>query len=759
VRWLLGTKETVPPAIRLELEAGLYTSLPIFFGGVLNSIAVAAVAVWRQPSAMFITWLGLEIAIALLRLPVVIFGRKANLAGRDHPATPAVLLACAWAASIGFGAYISLKSGDWILTSIVFLSAAAMVCGVCLRNFGTPRLATLMAVLMLTPSAVAGLMIDEPAMAVISIQLPIFLVTIFGSSFAVHRMLISRMTAMGDLEKSEGFNRTILDSSPDYTLILDAHGDVIFCNRPHAEDRHAPALMGRSWLSLLPPEVRDTGALVLATVAAGGRGNLVTSHQDEDGKRRWFDVIASQISDESGRIIIVARDITYQKNSEEQALWMARHDPLTRLPNRAVLQDGLDQMLIERMQGGGALLIVDVDNFKTINDTLGHDAGDALLCSFADRLRAALRPGDLVTRTGGDEFAFLVEARTDKEVSSVAARIYEALDGPFIHEGRALACGASIGASLVPRDGCTRSEIMKAADIALYAAKAGGRGQMKIFEPAMKAEVERREEMMASARLALQLDRVTPWFQPKVSLKSSRVIGFEALMRWTDPADAIRGPDEVMAAFNDPSLGAALSDRMIERTLDQMRAWHRAGVPFGHVALNATAADFRREGFAEMLIAALDQRGIPAPLLQIEVTETVFLGSDSGYVGAALRTLSSHGIRIALDDFGTGYASLSHLNQFPVDLLKIDRSFIALLGRSADAEAISHAVINLGQSLGMEVVAEGIETEEQEAHLVGLGCNTGQGFLYSGAVEAAEVPRLLSGWKHSLTTAPVANAA
>jgi diguanylate cyclase (GGDEF)-like protein/PAS domain S-box-containing protein len=740
---------------------GLYTSLPIFFGGVFNSVAIAAIAAWRQPSHMFFTWLGLEIVIGLLRLPIVVGGRRAVRAGRDHPpAALAAFLSCAWSASVGFGSFISLTSGDWVLATIVCLSAAAMVCGICLRNFGTPRLAALMVLLMLGPSVVAGLMTDEAVVMVISLQLPIFIFTIFAASFSLHRMLVSRMTALSALEKSELFNRTILESSPDYTLILGEQAEVVFYNRPNGHPTSAPTPIGEKWLDLLPPEHRQAGEEVLAAVRAGGRGNLVTSHTDADGHRRWFDVIANPISDDSTRIIIVSRDITHQKNSEEQALWMARHDPLTRLPNRAVLQDALDATLIDRARGAsGALLIVDVDNFKTINDTLGHDAGDALLCSFADRLKSALRPGDLVTRTGGDEFAFLVSARTEADVTQVSAEIFAALAEPFLYDGRRLDCGASIGASLVPRDGSTRSEIMKAADIALYAAKAGGRGRLKIFEPAMKAEVERREAMMASARLALQLDRVTPWFQPKIALGSQQVLGFEALMRWTDTADSVRGPEEVMAAFNDPVLGASLSDRMIERTLDQMRAWLRAGISFGHVALNATAADFRREGFAEMLIAALEQRGIAPSLLQIEVTETVFLGRDSGYVEAALRALSSHGVKIALDDFGTGYASLSHLNQFPVDLLKIDRSFIALLGRNADAEAISCAVINLGHSLGLEVVAEGIETEHQEARLIELGCTIGQGFLYSAAVQAEDVPRLLAGWRHARSPGRVADAA
>src|SRR5690606_30095282 len=264
------------------------------------------------------------------------------------------------------------------------------------------------------PSVVAGLMTGEPVVMVISIQLPIFIFTIFAASFSLPRMLVSKMTALGALEKSELFNRTILESSPDYTLILGEDADVVFCNGPNGDSTGPLTLIGKKWLDLLPPEHRQMGEEVLATARAGGRANLVTSHTDDDGNRRWFDVIANPISDDSGRIIIVSRDITHQKNSEEQALWMARHDPLTRLPNRAVLQDGADATLIDRTRGAtGALLIVDVDNFKAINDTLGHDAGDTLLCSFADRLRSALRPGDLVTRTGGDEFAILVSAQTE----------------------------------------------------------------------------------------------------------------------------------------------------------------------------------------------------------------------------------------------------------------------------------------------------------------------------------------------------------
>ncbi len=745
MRWLLESGDGASPSIRAELQGGLFASLPIFLGGIVNTIAIAGVAAWRHPVAPFTTWLLIEVAIAVLRLPVVIGGHRLLRQGRRPPVATAAVLACAWSASVGFGAWISVTSGDWVLATIVCLSAAAMVCGTCLRNFGTPRLAALMVFLTLAPCAVAGALTTEPVVAIISFQLPVFFLTIFAAAFSLHRMTVSRMNALHDLARSESFNRTILESSPDYTLILDRDGEVVFCKRPNAplDDDHT--LMGQNWLALLPPEDREAGAGILARALSGEPANLLTSHREEDGSQRWFDIVVTPVSDGSGRVILVARDITHQKTSEEQALWMARHDPLTRLPNRTVLQDHLDRALSCPIGDvSHALLIVDVDNFKTINDTLGHDAGDALLCAFAERLRVAVRHGGVVTRTGGDEFAFLVTARSDADIRAAASRIFDSLRHPFLHDGRLLDCGASIGASLLPRDGSTRSEIMKAADIALYAAKAAGRGQVKIFEPSMKAEVERREEMMAAAREALREDRVHPYFQPKVALKTGQVVGFEALLRWTDADGALRAPEDLRPAFDDPILGAAISDRMIDRTFAQMQDWNEAEVEFGHVALNATAGDFRRDGYAEGVLGRLAQRGIDTARLQIEVTETVFLGRGAGHVEAALRALSDAGVRIALDDFGTGYASLSHLNQFPVDLLKIDRSFIHGLGTSMDSEAICGAVVNLGHSLGLEIVAEGIETEAQQEQLVAFGCDTGQGFLYSPAIPAEDVPALLA---------------
>jgi diguanylate cyclase (GGDEF)-like protein/PAS domain S-box-containing protein len=744
--WLLGSRLVVPESVAVQLRNGLFASVPIFLGGIMNIAAVATVAVWRHPSPAFIGWLLFEIMLGAIRLAVLVHGRRVIRTGRTPPLLLlSALLSCAWASSVGFGTYLCLTSGDWVLATIACLSAAAMVCGICLRNFGTPRLAATMVFMALLPCVVAGFLTAEPIMPIISVQLPIFFLTIFSASFSLHQMMVSRMIALNDLQRSESLNQTILQASPDYTLILDATNRIIFCNQPNSVDYDQDTLIGRAWLSLLPEEDQASGVRALERAKTGKSANLVTHHFDASGGKHWLDIIINQICDGSGRLIMVARDITHQKKSEEEAIWMAQHDALTGLPNRAVLQDRLDRMLNNADHAMvGALLIVDVDNFKSVNDTLGHDAGDALLCAFADHLRAAVTGDDIVARTGGDEFALILTARSATAVDRTAQMIFDRLRQPFVHGGRLIDCSASIGASFIPRDGRLRSEIMKAADIALYAAKAGGRAQLRIFEPAMMVEVDRHQAMIASARYALQCDTIIPHYQPKVSLRTSQVVGFEALLRWRDRDGELQHPGLIQAAFDDSALSGPLSERMLERILDDVERWVQAGIAFGHVAINVTAADFRRGGFVETILLRLDARGVPPSCIQIEVTETVFLGQSADGVKDALRQLSDHGIRIALDDFGTGYASLSHLNQFPVDLLKIDRSFIEKIGSNPDAEAISATVINLGHCLGLEVVAEGVETMDQEAHLMGMGCDTAQGFLYSKAMPMEDVATFLA---------------
>jgi diguanylate cyclase (GGDEF)-like protein len=449
------------------------------------------------------------------------------------------------------------------------------------------------------------------------------------------------------------------------------------------------------------------------------------------------------LGESRGRFLVVSRNVTENKISEDRLRWLANHDSLTKLPNRLLLQHKLEDYLgdAEDMGAPLALLLFDLDDFKRTNDTLGHDAGDALLCAFAARLEKAKRPDDIVARLGGDEFALVLNGvGTAEEVGAAYERITRSLREPCVYGGGILECNASVGVSFFPRHGTTRSELLKNADIALYAAKADGGGTFKLFEPGMQTDVENRLSMLSLAKDALWNDWIEPFYQPKYHLGTGELEGFEALLRWRHPERGIQGPDTIAAAFQDLDLAAQISDRMIDRVIADMRSWLRTGIRFGHVAVNSAAAEFRRGSFAEILLSKLKAAEIPPECFQLEVTETVFLGRGAEYVETALKTLSRAGVRIALDDFGTGFASLSHLKRFPVDIIKIDRSFVKDLDNEPDNAAIINAVIQLSKSLGISVVAEGIETEEQHEFLRAAGCAIGQGFLYSEAVARRQVP-------------------
>jgi EAL domain-containing protein (putative c-di-GMP-specific phosphodiesterase class I) len=310
----------------------------------------------------------------------------------------------------------------------------------------------------------------------------------------------------------------------------------------------------------------------------------------------------------------------------------------------------------------------------------------------------------------------------------------------------------SIGASVSPQHGTTRTELLKHADIALYAAKAAGRGNLKIFEPRMRADAERRVAMLGLARDALRNDGIVPYYQPKVDLRSGRLQGFEALLRWKHPRTGVQAADSIAAAFQDGELAAEISDRMIERVIADLQIWTDGGLAFEHVAINAAAAEFKNASFAERLLERLHHAGLPTSILQLEVTETVFLGRGAEHVQEALKTLSTSGVAIALDDFGTGYASLSHLKDFPVDIIKIDQSFISKLETDEHDSAIVRAVIRLGRSLGIKIVAEGIETPMQAEFLRRNRCHVGQGYLF-GPAEPASVAQARAA--HWITT-PIA---
>jgi EAL domain-containing protein (putative c-di-GMP-specific phosphodiesterase class I) len=299
------------------------------------------------------------------------------------------------------------------------------------------------------------------------------------------------------------------------------------------------------------------------------------------------------------------------------------------------------------------------------------------------------------------------------------------------HQGQSIDCRASMGLTLFPNDSRAADELLKNADLALYAAKSEKRGSLVPYRQHMRSELWRRVRARDSVRRCLGEDRLLPFYQPQVDLATGQVTGFEALLRLRGANGKTHGPAKVLAAFEDAHLAIEIGDRMLEQVMGDLRAWMDAGAPVGRVAVNASAMEFRAGGYAERVLRHLRAAGLPPQLIEIEVTETVLVGRDAHVIGAALSTLSAEGVRIALDDFGTGYASLTHLKQFPVDAIKVDRSFVAGLESDEGDRAIVSAIVGLGRTLGKDVIAEGVETPGQAAKLQAMGCHAAQGFLYA----------------------------
>jgi diguanylate cyclase (GGDEF)-like protein/PAS domain S-box-containing protein len=502
------------------------------------------------------------------------------------------------------------------------------------------------------------------------------------------------------------------------------------------------------FLDRLPPEEQVRQKQFLAHISARGSDAIEFQYRVPNGETLWLGSRGQRAG--SNSIVGVTLDMSDRKAAEDEVWRVANHDPLTGLPNRVLFQRRLEQALAQAKQDGTnvSLLLIDLDDFKDVNDTLGHDAGDALLKEAAGRLVPTSREVDMVARLGGDEFAILVaDPIKPGEGMALAETILERFRQPFSYKGRTLLCRASIGVAALPESPAVPSELMKDADIALYRAKAEGRNRAVSYAPDMRVLSEQRLAIAHEMREAISRDQIVPYYLPTFCLSSGRVVGVEALSRWEHPTRGLITPSTFGSAFDDPDLAKAMGKQLIGKIALDIRKWLNSGLNPGCVAINLSSAEFNQPDLADDILRILDLVKVPTKHFEVEVTEKVLLEGRSGSVADALEKFQRHGVQIALDDFGTGYASLTHLKQFPVDHIKIDKSFVSgLLENEGDA-AIVAAVIGLGKSLNLQVTAEGIETEAQARRLRAMGCHNGQGYLYARPLAAADVASMLSDWR------------
>ncbi len=440
-------------------------------------------------------------------------------------------------------------------------------------------------------------------------------------------------------------------------------------------------------------------------------------------------------------MLLALMDITERKRAEARLAFMAQHDSLTGLPNRNLLRQQMEEMLqhTRRSTDKVAVLMLGLDNFKAVNDTLGHGIGDKLLRGVAKRLRSTLREEDALARLNSDEFT-IVQGGVMRPEDAVllARRILDAIGEPYLLEGHSVVIGASIGIAMSPGDGEDSEKLLKSADMALSRAKSDFRGTFSFFEAEMDARAQSRRKIEIDLRDAIQNEGLQPYYQPLVDLTSGRITGLEALVRWPHPERGMISPGEFIPVAEETGLINPLGSLMLHRACMDAAQWPDDV----RVAVNLSPLQFRTGNLLALVTDALRQSGLPARRLELEITETLLL-EKSSQVLATLHALRALGVRMSMDDFGTGYSSLSYLRSFPFDKIKIDQSFVRDLGANPDAQAIVRSIVSLGVGLGVTITAEGVETEAELSCLRAEGCHEGQGFLFSRARPNAEVVSLL----------------
>jgi len=569
-----------------------------------------------------------------------------------------------------------------------------------------------------------------------------------------------RRRAEEAMRESERRMRDILENVQLVAVLLDREGTITYCNPYFLElvGFEEEDVIGREWFSaFLPGEDREAGRATLrdrvqlGAVAAHEESVIVTRH----GDRRLVAWSNTVLRDWTGTVTgtaSIGADVTDRRRAEEQLQHDAFHDVLTGLPNRALFIDRL-QAALARLQGAMArghqkglfaVLFLDVDRFKLVNDSLGHSVGDRLLVELSSALKTAVRPGDTVARLGGDEFTILLEDIDARdEAIAVAERIQTVLRDPLALAGHEVFATVSIGIALSAPGYRRAEDVLRDADTAMYHAKALGKSRHEVFDSSMHARARRLLQLEHDLRRAIDRREFRVHYQPIVRVADRRIAGFEALVRWQHPERGLVPPSEFIHLAEETGLVLPLGRLVLEEACREAAEWTRTAGEDLTVSVNLSVKQFSQPDLLEQVGTALRDSGLPAHLLKLEVTESMVMENTDGAI-SLLRRLKALGVHIAIDDFGTGYSSLSYLLRLPADTLKIDRSFVSGSGDPGRNANIVRTVVGLAYSLGLDVVAEGVETEEQRALLADLGCPLAQGFLFSPAVDAAAATALLA---------------
>jgi diguanylate cyclase (GGDEF)-like protein len=554
---------------------------------------------------------------------------------------------------------------------------------------------------------------------------------------------------------NEGSFKDLLQVNPEHGETLIELQERLAAVQPLIEEIDRRPEAAREALEILTPLEGPLAQLASASHNHGA--SLVQKDQQELIRLHWAfsGIAASLILVGVILILLLNRHNRLLGRAHEELHVLAHQDALTGLPNRVVLRNQLEQALASKRPNGRTIAVsyLDLDHFKDVNDSFGHETGDELLKAVAERLQACIpavegQVRNLISRFGGDEFAILQTGiRRPDESAALASRIVEALREPFSVKGQELFIGTSIGIALA-QGPVTSSQILKHADMALYHAKADGRGTFRFFEPAMDAQLQARRALEVDLRKAMGAGEFELFYQPQINIKANEIGGYEALLRWHHPERGLVSPADFIPVMEDTGLISPLGDWIIEQACKDAATWPRNI----HVAVNLSPVQFRSRGIVQSVSRALVASGLAPERLELEITESVLL-QDTEMTVSMLHQLRQLGVRIAMDDFGTGYSSLSYLRSFPFDKIKIDQSFVREMSQRADCLAIVRSVANLGASLGMPTVAEGIETEDQLRQVQSAGCTDVQGYYFGRPGPARDLVHTLAALRHDARVA------